>query len=180
MCYHCELECNWERWQLRGTSHSPNLKHYWNLTISLISWTLYVCRFFTPLLRCSRCILQAQLTGQRSVPVCYSTEERILPWWIFFFSFQPLWRWNGIGTIFFFKRFIFLFTFSRRSLTRADVNLQCHFLDPSIRLNMPTWLQGWLYRPKGCPGNDTKLYLRMSFMFWRSEKCEIHFYCRYY
>ena len=36
-CYHSGLEWTWERWQWRGTPHSPKLQHYWNLTIRLFS-----------------------------------------------------------------------------------------------------------------------------------------------
>ena len=45
MCYHSGPQWTWERWQWRGTLHSPTLQHYWNLTISLfsvISRTLFV------------------------------------------------------------------------------------------------------------------------------------------
>ena len=35
MCYHSGPERTWERWQLRGTPHSPKLQHCWNLTIRL-------------------------------------------------------------------------------------------------------------------------------------------------
>ena len=43
MYYHSGPEWTWERWQWRGTPHSPKLQHYWNFTIrllSVISWTL--------------------------------------------------------------------------------------------------------------------------------------------
>ena len=46
--------------------HSPKLQHHWNLTIRLFSVTsghsLWVGGGLTPLQRCSRCILQPQLT----------------------------------------------------------------------------------------------------------------------
>ena len=65
-CYHSGPEWTWERWQWRGTPHSPKLQDCWNLTIrlfSVISRTLVgVC--LTPLQRSSRCILQPQPTGQ--------------------------------------------------------------------------------------------------------------------
>ena len=51
-----------------GTLHSPKIQHYRNLTIrlfSVISRTL--TRGPTSLKRCSRCILQPQLTGQRAI-----------------------------------------------------------------------------------------------------------------
>ena len=36
-CYHSGPEWTWERWQWRGTPHSPKLQHCWNLTIRLFS-----------------------------------------------------------------------------------------------------------------------------------------------
>ena len=36
-CYHYRLEWTLERWQWRGTLHSPKLQHYWNLTLRLFS-----------------------------------------------------------------------------------------------------------------------------------------------
>ena len=42
-CYHSGPERTRKQWQLRGTQYSPNLQHYWSLTIKLfnvISWTL--------------------------------------------------------------------------------------------------------------------------------------------
>ena len=45
------LEWTWERWQWRGTPHSPKLQHYWNLTIrlfSVISRTLVEGRVLPP------------------------------------------------------------------------------------------------------------------------------------
>ena len=36
-CYHSGPEWIWERWQWRGTPHSPKLQDYWNLTIRLFS-----------------------------------------------------------------------------------------------------------------------------------------------
>ena len=36
-CYHSRLKWTWEQWQCRGTPHSSNLQHYWNLTIRLFS-----------------------------------------------------------------------------------------------------------------------------------------------
>ena len=36
-CYHSGQEWTWERWQWRGTPHSPKLQHYWSLTIRLFS-----------------------------------------------------------------------------------------------------------------------------------------------
>ena len=65
-CYHARLEWTWELWQWRGTPHSSKSQHHWNLTIrlfSVISRTL-IEGGLTPLQRCSRCILQPQLTGQ--------------------------------------------------------------------------------------------------------------------
>ena len=35
--YHSGPEWIWERWQWRGTLHSPKLQHYWILTIRLFS-----------------------------------------------------------------------------------------------------------------------------------------------
>ena len=35
--YHSRLEWTLERWQWRGTLHSPKLQHRWNLTIRLFS-----------------------------------------------------------------------------------------------------------------------------------------------
>ena len=52
-CYHCGAEWIRERWQWRGTPHSPKLQHCWNLTIrlfSVISRTLVV-RGVLPLCR---------------------------------------------------------------------------------------------------------------------------------
>ena len=78
-CYHSESERTWERWQWRGTPHSPKLLHYWSLTIrlfSVISRTI-VGRGFTPLQRCSRCVLLSQPTGlddKRFNP--YSSDPR--------------------------------------------------------------------------------------------------------
>ena len=43
-----ELEWTWERWQWRGTPHSPKLLHYWNLTIRSSS---VISRRFLPLCR---------------------------------------------------------------------------------------------------------------------------------
>ena len=65
-CYHSGPEWTWERWQWRGTPHSPKLQHCWNLTIrlfSVISRAL-VGGGLIPLQRSSRCILQPQPTGQ--------------------------------------------------------------------------------------------------------------------
>ena len=36
-CYHSGPGWTWERWQWRGTPHSPKLQHCWNLTIRLFS-----------------------------------------------------------------------------------------------------------------------------------------------
>ena len=36
-CYHSGTEWTWERWQWRGTPHSPKIQHCWNLTIRLFS-----------------------------------------------------------------------------------------------------------------------------------------------
>ena len=36
-CYHAGPEWTWERWQWRGTPHSPKPLHHWNLTIRLFS-----------------------------------------------------------------------------------------------------------------------------------------------
>ena len=60
MCYHSGLECTWEQWQWRGTSHSPNLQG-WSLTIrwfntisrTLVGGVLPLCRdtvgvFYSP------------------------------------------------------------------------------------------------------------------------------------
>ena len=64
-----------ERWQWRGAPHSPKFQDYSNLTIrlfSIISMTL-VAGEVTPLQRCSRCILQPQLTGplvRGVLPLC--------------------------------------------------------------------------------------------------------------
>ena len=65
-CYYSGPEWTWERWQWRGTPHSPKLQHCWNLTIRLfsaISRTLIGGGGLTPLQRSSRCILQPQPTG---------------------------------------------------------------------------------------------------------------------
>ena len=35
--YHSGAELTWERWQWRGTPHSPKLQHYWSPTIRLIN-----------------------------------------------------------------------------------------------------------------------------------------------
>ena len=54
---------------IKGPLHSPKLQHYWNLNIrlfSVISRTRVVGGGFTPLQRCSQCILQSQPTGQFS------------------------------------------------------------------------------------------------------------------
>ena len=40
-CYLSRLEWTWERWQWRGTLHSPKVQHYWNLPIRLFS---VICR----------------------------------------------------------------------------------------------------------------------------------------
>ena len=56
-------ELIWERWQWKGTSHSPKLQHYWSLTIFFLSYpgnSLWVG--LTPLQRCSQCIVQPQPT----------------------------------------------------------------------------------------------------------------------
>ena len=66
-CYHSGPEWTWERWQWRGTRHSPKLQHCWNLTIrlfSVISRTLVSGGGLTPLQRSSQYILQPQSTGQ--------------------------------------------------------------------------------------------------------------------
>ena len=62
--YHSGPEWTWERLQWRGTSHSPKLQHYWNLTIRMFSVNQDI-RWgnFTDLHWCSRCILQPQSTG---------------------------------------------------------------------------------------------------------------------
>ena len=65
-CYRSGPEWPWERWQWRGTLHSPKLQHYWSLTIRLfnvISGHSLVVGGLTPLPRCNRCILQPRLTG---------------------------------------------------------------------------------------------------------------------
>ena len=72
MCYHSETEWTRERWQWRGTPHSPKLKHYWSLTIRLvrvISRTL-VCSRVTTLRRSCRYILPPQCTGQPNFVCC--------------------------------------------------------------------------------------------------------------
>ena len=69
-CYHSAAMQAWEQWQWRGTMHSPNLQHYWNLIIrlfSVISMTLVGWGGLTPFQRCSRCIQQPQPTGQPKI-----------------------------------------------------------------------------------------------------------------
>ena len=36
-CYHPGAEWTWERWQWKGTPHSPKLQYYWSFTIWLFS-----------------------------------------------------------------------------------------------------------------------------------------------
>ena len=36
-CNNSGIEWTWERWQGRGTPHSPKLQHYWILTINLFN-----------------------------------------------------------------------------------------------------------------------------------------------
>ena len=67
-CYHSGPEWAWERWQWRGTLHSLKLQHSWNLIIRLFS---VISRGSYWLQRCSRCILQPQLTGQSIFDVRY-------------------------------------------------------------------------------------------------------------
>ena len=89
-CYHSRPECTWERWEWRGTLHSPKLQYYWSLTIRLISvvsrtlvresysptemqslysavptdWaTGHTLGSLTSLQRGSRCIMQSLSTG---------------------------------------------------------------------------------------------------------------------
>ena len=65
-CFHSGREWTWDRWQWRGTPHSPKLQHYCSLTIRLlniISRTL-VEGPLTPLPRFNRCFLKAQPIGQ--------------------------------------------------------------------------------------------------------------------
>ena len=69
--YYSESERTWERWQWRGSPHSPKFQHYCSLTLRLfrvVSRTL-VARGLTPLQRCSYWILQHQPTGLR-ICVC--------------------------------------------------------------------------------------------------------------
>ena len=61
-----------ERWQWRGTLHSTHLQG-WNMAIGLfnvISRTLIEVGVLPHLQRCSRCILQYQLTGLVCLRVC--------------------------------------------------------------------------------------------------------------
>ena len=37
ICYHSSSKWIWEQWQWKGTSHSPKLPYYWNLTVRLFS-----------------------------------------------------------------------------------------------------------------------------------------------
>ena len=56
----------WERWQWKGTPHSPKLQYYWDLIIRLFS---VISRIFigggmlNPQQKSSRCILQSQPIG---------------------------------------------------------------------------------------------------------------------
>ena len=36
-CYHSIPKWTWERWQWKGTLHSPKLQHYWSFIIRLFS-----------------------------------------------------------------------------------------------------------------------------------------------
>ena len=61
-CYHSRPQWTWEKWQWKGTLHSPKLQHNWNLTIrlfSVISVTL-VDGGLSTLQRSSRRILMTQ------------------------------------------------------------------------------------------------------------------------
>ena len=58
-CYHSQPEWSWERWQWRGTPHSPKLQHYWNLTIrlfSVLSRILIARGVLPPLLLCREAV----------------------------------------------------------------------------------------------------------------------------
>ena len=64
--YHSGPEWTWERWQWRGTPHSPKFLHYWSLVtilFSVISRTLIGANL-TPLERCHWGIQQSQSTGR--------------------------------------------------------------------------------------------------------------------
>ena len=81
-CYHTVWEWTWERWQCRGTMNSRKLWHYCNLTIrlfSVISRTI-VWGGLTPLLRCSRCILQPQPTGWIYYTLEKNTRRKTFMW----------------------------------------------------------------------------------------------------
>ena len=72
-CYHSRSEWTWEWWQWRGTMQYPKLQYYGSLTIRLFSviWGhLLMGLGFTPLQRCSQCILQPQSvhTGVKRFP----------------------------------------------------------------------------------------------------------------
>ena len=59
-----KIEWTWERWQWRGTPHSPKFLHYWNLTIRLFS--VMLGESLTP--------LQPLPTGQVIVIIWYSVS----------------------------------------------------------------------------------------------------------
>ena len=64
----CLARVDLEQWQWRGALYSPKPQHYWDLNIrlfSVISRTLVGGADLTPLQRCSQCILQPQLTGEK-------------------------------------------------------------------------------------------------------------------
>ena len=57
-----------ERWQWRGTLHSQKLQHNWNHTIRLFSVVSgHSLGGFTPLQRCSQCILHLSWPGKKYV-----------------------------------------------------------------------------------------------------------------
>ena len=77
-CYHSGPEWTWERWQWRGTPHSPKLKHHWKLTIILFivipghTWV-----GLTPPQRSNRCILEPQPTGQLLVATYFFCQTML-------------------------------------------------------------------------------------------------------
>ena len=71
LCYHTGPEWIWERWQWRGTPHSPKLQHYWNFSIRLfcvISRKL-VWWGVTPLQKCSPCFCCPNRLAKRFIVI---------------------------------------------------------------------------------------------------------------
>ena len=67
-CCHSVSVWTWERWQWRGTLHFPNLHHYWNLTMRLLS-VIYKTLFGGVLHLCREAVMYSTVPTDRGMKI---------------------------------------------------------------------------------------------------------------